>query len=101
MGLAILVAILLVGATAFAAYHGRGYRGLYIALAIFGLLAGAGCVELSPSDRDVAVAIASGDQGQIAGSRFLQDYSLPIALCWFGLGLGGVFGAALYRPPRR
>jgi len=93
---------LLIGLGAFiaiviASYRGVGYRGLYVAGAIFSLVAGVGCIGLVPSAAEHAAAIEAGDQATIEGSRVLLNYGFDLAVVWFAIAFGSVMGSALFR----
>jgi hypothetical protein len=88
VGLPILILI------PFAAFRGKAYRGVYLAIAIIGFLVGAFFMGMP--------------MGQVPGRNYTPDQIerldaiiLVIGVGLLAAGLGGLIGACLYRAPQR
>jgi len=97
-GLLVLLAMAcIVICIARSAYKGDGYRGLYVAIAIVCMAMSYGCFAITPTPRDMLVAVASKDETQIAGTRAMIAFGPTIGGLWLAGAFGGVLGAALFR----
>ena len=82
------------------AVRGKGWRGLYLGTAVCLLLGTIGCFGLIPSAQSVALAQASGDRSQIAGTEFLLSVGGYAVAVWLAATLGAFLGAVMLRPAR-
>lgn len=93
----LIIMVALIAWIARSAYLGRAYRGLYLAAAMVSVVLSFGCFSIIPSDRDLDIARASGDQAQIAGTGAIQAIGPSLGLIWAGACFGALLGSIMYR----
>jgi hypothetical protein len=76
------------------AWQGRGYRGLYLAVAFIVLLLTVVTFSLPgvPIDPNASAA-------EIAGGEFVDMYATSVGGCLIATTIGAILGACLYRRP--
>jgi hypothetical protein len=78
------------------AFRRIGFRGAYLAVAIGGLVLGAGC-GIMPTSTSRELATMTADQRR--GAEVIDASSEAFMSIMFSVAVGGLLGACLYRPP--
>jgi p-aminobenzoyl-glutamate transporter AbgT len=94
--LAIMIAVLTVGALATMAYKGMGTRPLYLAAMVIALVCAGACNMLIPSQLDILRAATEAER---RGVRFLWDYGPHFVIVWLAVAFGCLLAVILYRRP--
>lgn len=77
------------------AYRGKGYRGLYLGIALAALVPGFGCNMMIGHTIDPSTV----DARTLQGLMIIHDFGPPFVV-WMGcVCMGGLIGAAIWRTP--